>query len=94
MKHRTWKAKWLIAALFVLLMVAVVGLSHTRAACAFGFCETCTGDCYQEGGQIYLQCRTNGGTIEQCDAQEKQYYCSCTSLFCSGCGPQPRCDAN
>lgn len=87
------KRRILVAA-FMLLSVAALGLSNQQSVCAFGFCDKCTTDCYVESVHVYYQCRSGGGSYEQCDAQERQYYCNCVSLFCSGCGDQPKCNGN
>lgn len=82
-KFSTLKRRLLVL-VFMLATCAVLA-TPSDTVCAFGFCEGCDNQCYQEGVTIYYQCRTNGGTVPECQAQEVQYYNNCADIFCPGC---------
>lgn len=91
MKQHTRKVRWFLIAVFMLLSVAALTFSNPQSACAFGFCDDCQTQCYQESVHVYYQCRERGGSYAECDAQEKMYYCACNSMFCGGCERPSKC---
>jgi hypothetical protein len=60
-----------------------VQLTPQAMALEEGFCESCSGSCYDESYHLYHTCITNGGT--NCTAQQDQYYHNCQVMFCGGC---------
>lgn len=88
-KCGTRKVKWLLVAVFMLASATALILSNSETVCAFGFCQKCVAQCWNESGHVYYECRDNGGTVAECDAQSAQYYRNCGSMFCPGCPVPP-----
>ena len=90
---RTLKRKLLVVA-FMLLSTAALIASDTQPVCAFEYCGNCVEKCRNDSFSIYLQCRnpTNGmpgGSVDECEEQQNQYYRACASMFCYGCRIPP-----
>jgi predicted carbohydrate-binding protein with CBM5 and CBM33 domain len=76
--------KLMILAVMLLTMAV---LSMPSSVCAFGYCENCVEQCYNEAmGPVYSQCRDNGGSVAECDAQAAQYDRNCVAVICNGAG--------
>lgn len=72
-----------ITAMLIYAIVLIVAPAVNGAA--VGFCELCSGQCYDESYHIYHTCKENGGTNQQCLQQQNQYYYDCQVMFCGGC---------
>lgn len=87
MRYQARKVSRLLILMVMLVSVAALSFSNGASVCALGlgFCETCSGECYDESYHLYHTCKEKGGSEENCLAQQDQYYHNCQVTLCSGC---------